>query len=261
MVAAIMIAGAAVAAVALFLFRMRQSCMQAHRRFVDATLAHLDSAYSLQPCRVRPDFQDLRPGRAVGLLRFLADLRRGSRFRWVNRTDTTMLLGCMKMHTILFIPDFGYNLPMLSIDIIFAGRRRVFVVEIIDSAGIADEYLQGHYGAMLKLKPSADRMPEMPVTYWYKDILPECSIHARLGQEDDDLMYAAYCAYLEAYAAMVRDAQPAPESIAAVVRDKQHWYVQSLLDHGGPAVDVLAKLLGRDRARAYIWSTMFGYDE
>jgi len=261
MLAASIIVCVALAAAAVFLCRMRKSSMQAHRRFDDAALAHLDSADSLQPCRVRPDFQDLRPGRAVGLLRFLADLRRGSRFRWVNRTDTTMLLGCMKMHTILFIPDFCYNLPMLSIDIIFAGRRRVFVIEIIDTAGIADEYLQRQYQAMLRLKPPADRMPEMPVTYWYKDILAVCSIHARLGEEDDDLVYAAYRAYLEAYAAMVRDAQPAPESIAAVVSDKQHGYVQNLLDHGGPAVDVLAKLLGRNRARQYVWTTMFGYDE
>jgi len=261
MIAAAIIICACSAAALAVLFRIRRDCMLAHRRFVEATLPRLASAWSLQPCSVRPSFQDLMPGRALSLLRFMADLRRGSRLRWVNRTDTTMFFGCMKMHTILFIPEDGYNLPMLSIDIIFAGRRRVFVIEIIDTAGMADEYLQGQYDALLKLKPPADLMAEMPVTYWYKDLLPACSIHARLDAGSDDLMYATYCAYLDAYAAMVRDAQPAAENTAAVVRDRQRWYVRSLIDHGGPAVDVLAKLLGRDRARAYIFSTMFGYDE
>lgn len=260
MIAVALVVSACVAVGVTFVYRLRRSNMAAHRRIVEATLPHLDSTYVLEPCTVRPDFQDLRPGRAAGLLRFLADLRRGSRFRWVNRTDTTMLLGCMKMHTLLFIPDYGYNLPMLSIDIIFAGRRRVFIIEIIDTAGIADEYLQGHYAAMLALKPPADKLPEMPVTYWYKGLLPACSIHARLDASADDLMCETYSAYLEAYAAMVKGARPAAEATAALVRDKQRGYVQSLLDHGGPAVDVLAKLLGRERGRQYVLSTMFGYD-
>jgi hypothetical protein len=209
---------------------------------------------------VRPEFQNLRPGRALGLLRFRADLRRGGPFRWVNHTDTTMLFGCMKMHTFLFIPEADYNLPMMSIDVIFTYSRRVFVIEIIDPAQIENEYLQKHYQSMLKLKPPSDVMPEKEVTYWYKDILAECSIHTTLDVKDDELMFTTYCAYLDAYAAMVRGAQPAPES-ADMVRDRQHWYVQSLIDSGGPAVDMLAKLLGQTRALAYIWSTMFGYDE
>lgn len=261
MISAFFIISGFFVAAGVFCYRMRRMSMRAHRRFVEATLPRLDSAYSLQPCTVRPDFQDLRPGRALGLLRFLADLRRGSRLRWVNRTDTTMLFGCMKMHTILFIPECGYNLPMLSIDIIFAGLRRVFVVEIIDAAGIPDELLNRHYLAMLRLKPPPDVMPEYPVTYWYRDLLAACSIHARLDAGSDDLMLVAYCAYLDAYARMVRDAQPAPDDTAEIMRNRQRWYVQSLIDHGGPAVDVLAKLLGRALARDYIWSTMFGYDD
>lgn len=260
MIAALLVIIALFAAAIVYCFRMRRASTRCHRRFVEATLPRLDTAYSLEPCAVRPDFQDLRPGRALGLLRFLADLRRGSRLRWVNRTDTTMLFGCMKMHTILFIPECGYNLPMLSIDIIFAGSRRVFVVEVIDTAGIPDEHLQWHYQAMLRLKPPPDVMPEYPVAYWYRDLLAACSIHARLDARSDELMLVAYCAYLDAYARMVRDAQPAPQDIAEIMRSRQHWYVQSLIDHGGPAVDVLARLLGRDRAREYIWSTMFGYD-
>jgi hypothetical protein len=219
----------------------------------------MDTAWSLEPCTVRPEFQDLRPGRALGLLRFRADLRRGGPFRWVNHTDTTMF-GCMKMHTFLFIPDQGYNLPMMSIDVIFAGSRRVFVIEIIDPARIEDTYVKQHYKSMLSRKPSSEKMPEKEVTYWYKNILAECSIHTTLDAKDDALMLETYCAYLDAYAAMVRGARPAPES-AEKVRERQHWYVQSLIDSGGPAVDMLAKLLGQKRALAYIWSTMFGYDE
>jgi hypothetical protein len=237
---------------------MRSQAVAAHRRFKEKALAHMQT-WNLQHCSVRPEFQDLRPGKTLGLLRFRADLRTGGPFRWVNLTDTTMF-GCMKMHTFLFIPDPGFNLPMMSIDIIFAGKRRVFVIEIIDPARIEDDYLKQHYQAMLALKPSPDIVPEKEVTYWYRDILAECSIHTTLGAKDDDLIFATYCAYLDAYASMARGAQPAPER-AGTVREKQHWYVQSLIDNGGPAVDMLAKIMGRKRALAYIWSTMFGYDE
>jgi len=250
---------AAAAALAIVLFRMRRAAVCAHNRFAARALAHLESAWSLQSCSVRPAFQDLLPGRALGLLRFRADLCRGGPFRWVNLTDTTMF-GCMKMHTLLFIPSPEYNLPMMSIDVIFAGRRRVFVIEVIDPARIEDAYLEQHYRAMLSLKPAAGVMPEAPVTYWYKDILAECSIHARLDAGCDDLMLQTYGAYLDAYAAMAREARPCPEH-AAAVRERQRWYVRSLIDNGGPAVDMLAKLMGRARADAYIWSTMFGYDE
>lgn len=248
-----------IAAVVIVMYRMRRRAVAAHRRFADRAREHMDNAWNLEPCGVRPEFQDMRPGRSLGLLRFLADLRRGDRFRWINCTDTTMF-GCMKMHTFLFIPDHGYNLPMMSIDIIFAGKRRVFVIEIIDPAQIEDDHVKQHCRSILKLKPSADVISEKEVTYWYKDILAECSIHTTLDAKDDALIFSTYCAYIDAYAAMVKDARPAPEH-AQKIREKQHWYVQSLIDSGGPAVDMLAKLMGRERALAYIWSTMFGYDE
>jgi hypothetical protein len=248
-----------IAAIAIVLYRLRQGAVTAHRRFAEKARAHMDSAWNLEPFNVRPEFQDLRPGRSLGLLRFLADLRRGDRFRWINCTDTTMF-GCMKMHTFLFIPAHTYNLPMMSIDIIFAGKRRVFVIEIIDPAQIEDDHVQQHCQSMLGLKPSADVISEKEVTYWYKDILAECSIHTTLDATDDDLIFKTYCAYLDAYAAMAKGASPAPGH-AETIREKQHWYVQSLIDRGGPAVDMLAKLMGQERALAYIWSTMFGYDE
>lgn len=245
----------------LFVYcRMRQKASRTHSRFKQHALKHLDTVWNLEPCMVRPEFKDLRPVKSLGLLRFKADVRRGGPFRWVHCCDTSMLLGCMKMHTLLFIPEHGYNLPMMSIDIIFVCSRRVFVIEIIDPAQIEDAYLKRNYQSMLCLKPSADEMHEEPVSYWYKDILAECSIHTKQKVKNDDSIFATYCAYLDAYAAMVKGAGPAPEH-AAQVRDKQHWYVQSLIDSGGPAVNMLAKLMGSERALAYVWSTMFGYDE
>jgi hypothetical protein len=248
-----------IVAVVIVMYRMRRKAVTAHRRFADRAHEHMENAWKLEPCNVRPEFQDLRPGRALGLMRFRADVRRGNPFRWVHHCDTTMF-GCIKMHTFLFIPEHGYNLPMMSIDIIFAGKRRVFVIEIIDPAQIEDYHVQQHCQSMLTLKPSADVMSEKEVTYWYKDILAECSIHTTLDATDDDLIFETYCAYLDAYAAMAKSARPAPEH-AEKIGEKQHWYVQSLIDSGGPAVDVLAKLMGQERSLAYIWSTMFGYDE
>jgi len=48
----------------------------------------------------------------------------------------------MKMYTLLILPNYNYNLPMLSVDIIFMGGKRVFVIELIDPAGIRDDNLE-----------------------------------------------------------------------------------------------------------------------
>jgi hypothetical protein len=151
----------------------------------------------------------------------------------------------MKLHTFFFRPDPAYNLPMLSIDVIFIGAKRIFVIEIIDPAKISDKILPVHYERMRSLKPSPEKLWDMPVTRWYKDVVMDFSIHAKSDSSSDELLFETYKKYLDAYFAMVKDAEPiSPEQNREVSRATE-WYVDTLISKGGPAVDMLARLMGK----------------
>ncbi len=246
--------------VVFFLFRAWRESQTAYTVFAGYAKDFLNKHYTLTPCTVKPEYQRLRPWKAFGLFKCVCHGARGDTFSWVNMSDSTIAF-FMKMHTLLFVPDSRYNLPLMSVDIIFMGKRRVFVIEIIDPAGIEDENIRKHYARMRKLKPAAELLREAPVTRWYKDIVMDFSIHTKLDRNADELILATYKNYMDAYAAMVAEAQPTAPEISSTIREKQEWYAETLTNQGGPAVDLLAKMMGREKQREYTWTVMFGFEK
>ncbi len=247
----------ATALAAAWVICMRTGNVRAHRRYADYARSFLAEKFSLTSCSIKPEFRDLRPLKAFGMFRCVSEGKKNERFRWVVISDSTIAF-FMKMHTFFLIPDYCCNLPMMSIDIIFMGRRRLFVIEVIDPAGIPDDHLKKHYAAFSRIKPEGTVLPEMPVNYWYRDILTDFSIHARTDSSADELLFETYCRYLEAYAAMAAGAEPVPAETALRIREKQMWYMETLLGQGGPAVNLLAKLMGEERQQEYVRTVMFG---
>ena len=97
---------------------------------------------------------------------------------------------------------------MLSVDIIFIGGRRVFVIEIIDPAQIKDENLTTHYEKMRAWKPETDKMEQMAVDMeWSKNIVTDFSIHVRSDRTKDDLLFEIYQSYLNTYVDMAKQAE------------------------------------------------------
>jgi len=162
------------------------------------------------------------------------------------------------MFTILFFPDYQYNVPIMSVDIIFMGGRRVFVIEIIDTAKIEDENIRAHYAQMRSLRPKVAPLRQKPVTRWYKDIVTDFSIHAQEDRSKDDVLFEIYQEYLAAYLDMVRAAQPLNEELRATVQNSVKEYVDNLIGQGGPAVDLLVKLMGVEKQKEYVYTVMFG---
>ncbi len=255
----IIAAGVLVSVVLVVLF-VRRGNVSAYKRYHEYGKSFLNHRLSLEPVPVPEQYRLLKPSKAFGMFVCIGDTRKGDRFRWINMSDSTIAV-FMKMHTILFIPESTYNLPMLSIDIIFMGKKRVFAVEFIDPAGIEDPHLTKHYEALRTLKPSDDILNEKPVTYWYKDIVTDFSIHSTLTSDEDDIIFNTYRSYLDAYIDMVREAEPVSAETQEIIRQKQIWYVQTLLEQGGPAVNLLEKMMGREKQREYVWTVMFGFDK
>ncbi len=59
---------------------------------------------------------------------------------------------------------------------------------------------------------------------------------------------------------MAKNAQVLPADQSDRVRAGMENYVDTLLDKGGPAVDVFKKFLGPEKQREYIRTVMFGLD-
>ena len=250
------ILGAVLVAVALIIKARREGARQ-YEKYARYTKEVLAQSFDLKPCYVRDEFQLLKPWKAFGMFVNIADLKTGDKFRRVNAFESTLGF-FMKMFTILFFPDYQYNVPIMSVDIIFMGGRRVFVIEIIDTAKIEDENIRAHYAQMRSLRPKVAPLRQKPVTRWYKDIVTDFSIHAQEDRSKDDVLFEIYQEYLAAYLDMVRAAQPLNEELRATVQKSVKEYVDNLIGQGGPAVDLLVKLMGVEKQKEYVYTVMFG---
>ncbi len=167
----------------------------------------------------------------------------------------------MKMYTLLVRPNYNYNLPMLSVDFIFIGGKRVFVIEIIDPARIEDDNIKKHYAQMRSRMPEIEKFEHMDIEMeWCKDIVTDFSIHINAERADDELLFDIYKTYLNAYLDMAQNAEPLSQEMSAKVQEGIEGYVSSLLAKGGPAVNVFKTLLGPEKQKEYVRTVMFGLD-
>ncbi len=248
---------AVLAAAGIYVFCAARESRRVHGRYDHYARELLEKHFQLVPGKIKEEYRTLTPLKALGLFKVAGTMSKGDKFAWINLSNATMGV-FMKLHTFFFRPDPAYNLPMLSIDVIFMGRKRVFVIEIIDPAQISDETLEVHYNRMRLLKPSSEKIADMPVTRWYKDVVTGFSIHAKADRLDDDLLFETYKKYLDAYIAMVNDAGSISPEQTQKVTEATEWYVNTLINKGGPAVDMLSRLIGKEKMREYSRTVMFG---
>ncbi len=215
----------------------------------------------LIPFEVKPEFKTLHPGKFpfMKLFKLLVTSEEGSRLKRVNSIDATMLL-FMRMYTFLIRPDYKYNLPVLSVDFIFIGKKRVFVLEIIDPAKIEDENKKKYYEIMRSRIPDVEGLEKGPERDWYKDYVTDFSIHAKADNSKDDLMFDIYKTYLKAYLDMAMNAEELTPEMSEKVKQGLEEYVTTLLSKGGPAVEVFEKMLGKEGQEEYVRTVMFGLE-
>ena len=213
--------------------------------------------FKLTPRQVKPEFQRVT---SQPLLDITVTSRQGDRLASVNSLDATMLL-CMKMYTLMIRPSYDFNLPVLSVDFIFMPfGKRVYVIEVIDPARIKDENKTIYYEKMKTHYAKVAHLPTSGTRDWYKNFLTDFSIHSKAEKKDDELLLAVYKAYLDAYLAMAKNAQRLPPETSMQMKDGIERYIATLLNQGGPAVDVFKKVLGSEGQKEYLRTVMFGID-
>jgi hypothetical protein len=219
----------------------------------------LNQRFSLKPHPVKAEFQTLHSWRLLKLFKIVMNSQQGERIGRVNSQDATMLL-FMKMYTLVIRPEPTYNLPMLSVDIIFIGKKRVFIIEVIDPAHIDDQNKAFYYEQMKKWLPEVAKFEQSDTREWYKDYVTDFSIHVKTDHTQDELLFEIYKSYLNAYLEMAQNAEKLSPEMSAKIKAGLEKYVSTLLDQGGPAVDFLEKMMGPEGQREYIRTAMFGLD-
>ena len=157
--------------------------------------------------------------------------------------------GLMKMDTLIINPT-EIDLPLYSYDRIFAMGNDTLIVELYDT-------LVYPYDAdsLANAKNDYADLPERdPGIHWYDSIkLPE-SI-SKKGKKAhtprmDQLTLAHFDAYLNSPAAAVGD--------KAAKEAKASYYVDGLLERGGPSTNVFKKALGEETTAKLFKTILFG---
>jgi len=242
------------------IIKARSEGERMYEKYDSYTQEVLAQRFQLQPHPIKPEFQTIHPWKALKLFKIAVHSQKGEKLARVNSLDATMLL-FMKMYTLLLRPNYNFNLPMLSVDFIFIGGKRVYVMEIIDPAHIEDDNIRTHYAQMRARIPEVEKFEEMEVNMeWCKDIVTDFSIHINAERADDDLLFDIYKTYLNAYLAMAQKAEPLTPDLSKRVQEGIEGYVSTLLAEGGPAVNVFNTLLGPEKQQEYVRTVMFGLD-
>jgi hypothetical protein len=239
--------------------KLRQQGEVMYEKYDTYTRELLNQRFSLKPHPVKAEFQTLHSWRLLKLFKIVMNSQQGEKIGRVNSQDATMLL-FMKMYTLVIRPEPTYNLPMLSVDIIFMGKKRLFIIEVIDPARIDDQNKTFYYEQMKKWLPEVATFEQSGTREWYKDFITDFSIHIKADHTQDELLFEMYKSYLTAYLEMAQNAEKLSPEMSAIIKAGLEKYVSTLLDQGGPAVDFLEKMVGPEGQREYIRTAMFGLD-
>ncbi|MCX5887392.1 MAG: hypothetical protein NT096_16010 [Proteobacteria bacterium] len=216
----------------------------------------------LQPVMVKPEFQIINPPKALKLIKMIPSRAKTEKFSTITSMDATMF-GFMKMYTLLLAPKAGYNFPLLSFDVVSVGKNRVFVMEVIDPAHVPADYITSAYEKMKALKEKVKDLPDTPPDMpWTKEMTMPFSIHTKADRSKEEFFRDLFREYLTVYLEMVKNApQLTDEEQSKKVQQGIKTYVNTLLEKGGPAVNVFKFLLGPEKQKEFTKGIMFGIEE
>ena len=250
----------AVLTAAPFVIKARNEGNRLYAKYDSYTQEALAKNFQLKPHPIKQEFQKIHPLKALKLFKIVVHSQEGDKLSRVNSLDATIGL-FMKMYTLLIRPDYHYNLPMLSVDFIFIGGKRVFVIEVIDPARIQDENTKTYYDKMRVWMPEVKKYEQMETNMeWCKDMLTDFCVHIKADRTKDDVLFEIYKTYPHTYMDMAKHAEPLSPEQSKKVQEGIEGYVSSLLAKGGPAVNVFKTLLGPEKQEEYVRTVMFGID-
>ena len=160
--------------------------------------------------------------------------------------------GLMKMETAV-LATTAKDVPMMNLDWVLAAGKETQMCELYD-----DQIAPYPAEAAAKFQAIKDRDADLTDRetdpHWYDDILLPCS-YDKTGKKISERLNKAAAAYLDEYIAQVK---AAPACDAAAKKENIRNFAQTLFDQGGPAVDQVTKLFGKETAERLILGHMYG---
>lgn len=159
--------------------------------------------------------------------------------------------GLMKMDTLIINPK-EKDLPLYSYDRIFAMGNDTLIVELYDTmAGELDVKM------MNDVKEEYSHLAERdPGKHWYDDIKLDVSISKKGKKKDREEFDSFTIKHFEAYL----DSLVANGGNLSSKLEKSAYYVNGLLEKGGPSTDVFKKFLGIDKTAKLFHEILFGIE-
>ena len=163
------------------------------------------------------------------------------------------MFGLMRMETVVLAP-VERDLPLFNLDWVSAFGKETQMAELYDTQlkPAAPDMLS----AMERIKEGDRDLPDPPSggDHWYDDILYPCSYH-KVGKGISKRLAKAAAGYARIY---LKELQRTPVCDRGEKTEKVRAFAETLFDQGGPAVDQVTKLFGRETARRLIVQHMYG---
>lgn len=163
------------------------------------------------------------------------------------------MLGLMKMETAV-LAVWEKDLPLLNLDWVKAMGKETQIVELYDVqlAPYPAERLEAFRRFLDRDGDLQDYVS--PGQHWYDKILYPCSYH-KSGKGIAQRLNAAARDYVSEYLTQLSEAAACDRSAK---REKVRGFAETLFAQGGPAVDQVVKLFGRETASRLVLGHMYG---
>jgi len=157
--------------------------------------------------------------------------------------------GLMKMDTLIVNP-YEADLPLYSYDRIYAAGNDTLIVELYDT--LLGEYAED---ALQQVKAEYPDLAERdPGVHWYDSIKLPSSISKKGKKKQQERFDELALRHFKAYV----NAEAVPVSDLAAKQEKASYYVNGLLEKGGPSTDVFKKALGEEKTAKLFKTVLFG---
>ncbi len=157
--------------------------------------------------------------------------------------------GLMKMDTLIVNP-YDVDLPLYSYDRIYAMGNDTLIVELYDT--LVGSYSDAHLQAVKS--EYTDLQERDPGEHWYDNIKLASSI-SKKGKKNQQARFDELA--LKHFELYLSDAEQTVSDLSAK-QEKASYYVNGLLEKGGPSTDVFKKALGEEQTAKLFGDILFG---
>lgn len=167
----------------------------------------------------------------------------------VSLMSASGFFGLMKMDTLIINPS-EIDLPLYSYDRILAMGNDTLIIELYDTM-----VTKSSFESLDALIYKYQHLPQRdPGKHWYDDIKLSQSISFKgkktVTEAFDELSIAYLKCFLETPGAPVMDAD--------AKKEKALFYINGLLENGGPSTDVFVKGIGKERTAELFHNVLLG---